>query len=207
LCLPARRGARRCDHGGDRHLGVWVGVGPHLEAPLADREPVRLPGDGLLGGEQGEDGLEALLHHAALLHGVDPHDAGVGRQGAWAGTEDEASAREVVEQAEAVRHEPRVVVGERHHAGSELDVLGALGGRGDEDLGAADDLVAAGVVLTEPGLVVAEAIELGDPFEVVLERQRGALPDRVEGREERAEAQGARGGHVSDLQGRVRTGT
>ena len=105
---------------------------------------------------------------------------------------------QVVEQHDAVGHQPRVVVRERHHAGAELDVLGALGGGGDEDLGAADQLVAAGVVLAEPRLVVAEAVELDDALEVVLEGERRALPDGVERREEHAEAQGPGAGMSVD---------
>ena len=148
-----------------------------------------------------------LLHHPALVDGVDAHDVGVGGQRAGAGAEDEPAAGEVVEQHDAVGQQPRVVVRQRHHAGAELDVLGPLGGGGDEDLGAADELVAAGVVLAEPGLVVAEPVEGLDPLEVVLEGERRALPDRVERRVEGAEAQGPGGGHVSDLRGRVSRGT
>ncbi len=56
--------------------------------------------------------------------------------------------------------------------------------------GQRDELVAAGVVLAEPGLVVAEPVERDDPLEVVLEGERRVLPDGVERREEDAEAQG-----------------
>jgi hypothetical protein len=40
----------------------------------------------------------------------------------------------VVEQHHALGHPERVVVGDRGDAGAQLDVTGALGGRGDEDL-------------------------------------------------------------------------
>src|SRR3546814_3926474 len=84
---------------------------------------------------------------------IDAHDVSVGGQGAGARAEDDPAAGEVVEQADAVGQQPRVVVGQRDHAGAELDVLGALGRHRDDELGAADQLVAAGVVLTEPALV------------------------------------------------------
>ena len=45
--------------------------------------------------------------------------------------------------------------GDRRHAGAELDVAGALGRGGDEDLRRGDDLAAGRVVLADPGLVVA----------------------------------------------------
>src|SRR3546814_20216582 len=51
---------------------------------VADRGPVGLTGDRLVGGEQGEDRLEALLHHPALLHRIDAHDVSVGGPGAGA---------------------------------------------------------------------------------------------------------------------------
>ena len=177
VVLPGEARPRRRDHGGHRHLGVRVGVRAHLQAAVADREPVGLAGDRLLGREQRQDRLEALLHHPPLVDRVDAHDVRVGGERARAAPEDQAAAGEVVEQRDAVGQQPRVVVRERHDAGAELDVLGPLRRRGDEDLGAADDLVAARVVLAEPGLVVAEPIERLDPLEVVLEGERRALPD------------------------------
>jgi hypothetical protein len=95
----------------------------------------------------------------------------------------------VVEHRDAIGDQPGVVVGERHDAGAELDVLGALGRGGDEDLGAADQLVATRVVLAEPRLVEAEPVELGDALEVVLERERRGQGDRGERRGEHAQVQ------------------
>ena len=99
--------------------------------------------------------------------------------------------RQVVEQHHAVGHQPGVVVGERDHAGAELDVLGPLGRHRDEDLRAADQLVAPRVVLAEPGLVEAEPVELDHPLEVVLEGERRVLAERVERGVEDAEAERA----------------
>ena len=48
--------------------------------------------------------------------------------------EHHATAGQVVEHHDAVGQHERVVVGERVHPGAELDVLGALGRRGDEHL-------------------------------------------------------------------------
>ncbi len=95
----------------------------------------RLTGSSLR--KQGEDRLERLLHHPALLDRVDAHDVGVGGQRARPGAEDQPAPGEVVEQHEPVGDQPRVVVRQRHDAGAELDVLGPLGGGGDEDLRAA----------------------------------------------------------------------
>src|SRR3546814_6776821 len=65
---------------------------------------------------------------------IDAHDVSVGGQGAGARAEDDPAAGEVVEQADAVGQQPRVVVGQRDHAGAELDVLGALGRHRDDEL-------------------------------------------------------------------------
>ena len=101
---------------------------------MTQREPLRLHGDRLAGQEL-EDGLERLLHHVALLGGIDAHHEGVGGQGARADAEHDAAARQVVEQHHAVRQHERVVVGQRRDARAEADVPGALRRGGDEDLG------------------------------------------------------------------------
>ena len=111
-------------------------------------------------------------------------------QGAGTDAEHHAAAREVVEQHHAVGQHQGLVVGERAHPGAEAQVLGALGGRRDEHLGAGDDLVAGGVVLADPRLVEAERVEVLEQVEVALEGERGVLPDGVERGEEDAELQG-----------------
>ena len=152
-------------------LGVGPGVGADVQRGVAQREPVGVPADPLVGRgpEQREDRLERLLHHPALLDGVDAHHVGVRRQRAGSGAEHHPAAGQVVEQHPAVGHHQRVVVGQRHHAGAEADVLGALGGRGDEHLGAGDQLVAAGVVLTEPDFVEAQPVQCDGPLQVVFQ--------------------------------------
>src|SRR5262249_17344352 len=80
-------------------------------------------------------------------------------------------------------------VGQRHHAGRELDALRALAGRREEHLGGADHLPAARVVLAAPELVVAEVVQVLHEVHVPAELQHRVLADRVVGGEERAEAQ------------------
>ena len=81
-----------------------------------------------------EDRLERLLHHVALLGGVDAHHEGVGGQRARADAEHHAAAGQVVEQHHAVGQHEGVVVGQRRDAGTEADVPGALRRGGDEHL-------------------------------------------------------------------------
>ena len=122
-CVPASRGPDGETMAATATSGWgWV-YGPHLQPAVAHREPVGLPRDRLVAAQQGEDRLERLLHHPALVDRVDAHDVGVGGQRARAGAEDQPAAGEVVEQHQAVGDQPRVVVGERDDAGAELDVL------------------------------------------------------------------------------------
>ena len=108
-------------------------------------------------------------------HGVDAEHERVAGQRPRAGAEDQPPR--VRWSSSTIRSATiRVVVRERDHAGPQPDVAGALGSGGDEHLGAGDDLVARGVVLAEPDLVVAEPIECDHAVEVVLQRQGGFWP-------------------------------
>ena len=132
---------------------------------------------------------KALLHQRALLHRVDAEHRGVGGELARADAEHHPPAGEVVEHHDAVGEHERVVVGERVHARAELDVLRALGGGGDEHLGRGDQLGAGGVMLTDPRLVVAEAIEVVDQLEVTVQGEGRVDADLVDRRQEDPEAQ------------------
>src|SRR5437764_10270936 len=83
-----------------------------------------------------------------------------------------------------------MMVRQRDDAGAEADVPGALGGKGDEDLGRGDDLIARRMVLADPGLVKAKLVEMDDEIEVALEAGGGVLLVRVEGRQEDAVPKG-----------------
>ena len=96
--------------------------------------------------------------------------------------------RQVIEHDDAIGEHQRVVVGQRHHAGAELDVSSALRGRGDHHLGRCDRLGARGVVLTDPGLVVAEAVEVLDQLEITLQVERRVRADPVHRRQEDPES-------------------
>ena len=80
-----------------------------------------------LAAQQAADDADRLVLAVALGHRVDAERVGVGRQRARARAEDRAAAGHVVELHHALRDVERVVVGQRDHAGGELDALGALG--------------------------------------------------------------------------------
>ena len=105
------------------------------------------------------------------------------------GAEHDPAARHVVELDDAVGDHHRVMVGQRDDAGAEADVLGALGGEGDEDLGRADDLEPGRVMLADPGLVKAELVEPRHQFEVALEALGRVLLVRMERRQKDPVAQ------------------
>src|SRR5262249_30129886 len=72
----------------------------------------------------------------------------------------------------------------------ETDPARAGGRVGDEELRRSDDLVAAGVVLADPGLVVAARLEVLDQTEVAMELLGRVLVVGMERREEHSEAKG-----------------
>src|SRR5690349_17265119 len=80
-----------------------------------------------------------------------------------------------------------VVIREGNHAGSEADATGSLPGGREEELGRADGLPAARMMLAGPELVITESLSLLDQLEVALELQGRMLPDRMVRRQENAE--------------------
>ena len=175
---------------------VRLGVGRDLQAGFGQLEPVGLHVDRAVLPEQRQDRLERLVHALALIERVDAHHPRVGRERAGSDAHHHAAAGHVVELDHPVDHHQRVVVGQRDHAGAQADVAGALGGGGDEDLGRRDQLPAGGVVLADPGFVVAELIEPLDQLQVAVDRQRGILAHAVKGRHENAEVHASVRCHV-----------
>jgi hypothetical protein len=82
----------------------------------------------------------------------------------------------------------RMVIGQRHDAGRELDPLRPLAGGRQEHLGRADHLPAARMVLAAPELVVSELVELRDQVEIAPELQHRMLADGMVRGQERAES-------------------
>jgi hypothetical protein len=95
----------------------------------------------------------------------------------------------MVQLSDTIGQDEGMVVAQRVDAGAEADVarLGRHGG--DEQLGRRDDFVSGGVVLADPGFVVAEFIEMLDEAHVAFERQRRVFADGMKGRDETAEAE------------------
>ena len=86
-----------------------------------------------------------------------------------------------------------MVVGQRDDAGAEPDMARARRRVGDEELRAGDDLEAAGMMLADPGLVVAQHVEMLEQLHVAFERLGRVLLDLVKGCEEDPELEEAVG--------------
>jgi len=94
----------------------------------------------------------------------------------------------VVELVDAVGEHQRVVIGQRRDAGAEFDVARAFGDRRDEELGARDQFEAGRMMLADPGFVVTELVHPLDEFDIAFEREGRIFIERMEGRDEGAEA-------------------
>src|SRR6267154_357969 len=125
----------------------------------------------------------------ALRHRIDAQRMRVGGQCTRSGTEDGAATGHVVELHHALGDVEGVVVGQRLHAGAELDAFGALAGRGQKHFRRRDGFPARGVMLAAPELVVTERVELLDQIEVAAELQHRMLADRMMRGEEGSEFQ------------------
>ncbi len=142
-----------------------------------------------LAAEQAADDVDRLVLAVALGHRVDAERVGVGRERAGARAEDRAAAGHVVELDHALRDVEGIVVGQRDHAGRELDALGVLAGRREEHLGRGDHLPAGRVMLAAPELVVAELVEMLHELDVAPELQHRVFADGMMGCEECAETE------------------
>ena len=131
----------------------------------------------------------SFVHHLPLVAGVDADLQRVVHEGAGADPEHRPAARHVVELHHAVGQHERVVVRQRHDAGAEPDMPGALRRRGNEHFRAGDQLEAAGMVLADPRLVIIQPVEMLEQFEIALDRQGRVLVVVVKRREKNAAAQ------------------
>jgi hypothetical protein len=95
---------------------VRAGVRRELQPRVLELEPVRFHGHGRLGFEQGDDGRERFLGHAAFVAGLQAEHGEVGAEGAGADTEHRPAARQVVEHDEAVGDHERVMQRQVDHA-------------------------------------------------------------------------------------------
>ena len=184
----AGRREDRCD--GELHLLLER---LELEPGVAQREPLGLVGEALVGLEQPPDDPHRLVLPVSQYHRVHAQRVSVRRQRARPRPEDHATTRLVIELHESLRHHERMVVRQRDDAGAEHNPVGAFGSRRKEDLWRGDHLPSRRVVLTAPELVVSEVVHKLDQLEVALKLKRGVFAYRMMRRKKRAKAQGWHG--------------
>ena len=149
-----------------------------LQRGVVHREPVALGGDALAL-EQAADDRDRLVLAVALRHRVDAERVRVGGQRAGAGAEEGAAAGHPVELHHALGDVVGMVIGQRDHAGAELDALGAFAGGRQEHFRRGDHFPARRMMLAAPELVIAERVDLLDEIEVAAELQQRILADRM----------------------------
>jgi len=159
-----------------------------LQRRVAQVEPVGLAGDALAA-EQVHDDVQRLVHHAALIGGVDADLDCVVHQRSGPDAQHRPPAGLVIQLHHAVCDNEWVMVRQRDDAGAEADVPGPFRRRRDEHFRTADDLEPAGVVLADPGFVVVQRVQVLQQLHVALQRQDGVFRQVVERCQEDAAAQ------------------
>jgi hypothetical protein len=185
---PGEPRPRRRSDSRDRDLGVRVGVRPQVQPCVAQGPAAVLERHRLVAAHQARDDVDRVLKQLAGLRHVEADHRGVARQRARPQAEHEAPLGHVVELHGALGDPQRVVVARADHAAAELDGARALCRGRDEDLGRRDDLGAGRVVLADPRLVVAQAIEVIDQVEVAVDEHGRVDASRVKRRHEDSEA-------------------
>ena len=158
-----------------------------LQRGLVQREPVAVVAEPLLAVQQPDDDTHCLVLPIAQKHRADAHGACIAGQRARPAAEHRPALGHVVELHDSLGHVERMVVGQRHHAGAELDRVGDLTGSRQEHLRRRDHLPSTRVMLTAPELVVAQVVEVRGKLEIALELQRRALAEGMVWCKERAE--------------------
>ena len=184
---PSHDRPGRSQRTGHRDREVRVAIRAQVQPGVAHLEPVGLARDGSVAAQQRHDRLQRLVHATPLGGRVDAQHVGVRHQRAGSAAQHGPAARHVVELDETLRHQERVVVWQAGHAGAEADMPGPLRRRGDHQLGRGDDLPAGRVMLPNPGLVVAQAVEQLDHLDVAGDGQGRVVAPAVERGEEDAE--------------------
>ena len=150
---------------------------------LGHRPEFALVGPGRVLGPHLQDDLQRLAGHVAVLagHAVDIEHRPVARQAASRDAEIEPAVGEVVEHRDAVGEFGGVVIGQQEAAGAEADVFGLQERLRQQQVGRGMRLPGRGVVLADPGFLVAELVEPAQHLQIpvvtllqpALRRMRG----------------------------------
>jgi len=139
--------------------------------------------------EQPTDDADRLVLAVAQQHRIDPERVGIRRQGPWPRAEDRPSTDHVIKLYHALGDVKRMVIGQGHDPGGQLDARGPFTRRRQEHFGRGDHFPAAGMVLTAPEFVVSELVQVLHELEIAAELQHRVLTDGMMGGEEGAKMQ------------------
>ena len=92
----------------------------------------------------------------------------------------------MIELHHALSDVERMVIGQGHDPGGQLDAPGPFPRRGQEHFGRGDRFPAAGMMLATPEFVVPELVQVLHEVEIAAELQHRMLPDGMVGGEEGA---------------------
>ncbi|MGY4256059.1 hypothetical protein ACVI1L_003127 [Bradyrhizobium sp. USDA 4516] len=137
---------------------VRLGHGPELT----------LVGPGSRLGPHLQNDLERLAGHVAVLsrHAVDIEHRPVARQPGGRDAEIEPPVREMIEHRDAVGELGRVMIRQQEAAGPDADVLGLQQRLRDQQIRRRMRLPGCGVVLADPGFLIAELVEPAQHLQV-----------------------------------------
>ena len=164
-----------------------------MQAGVAHLEPVGLHRHRLFALEQAHDGVHRFQHAWALRAGIDPQHVSIRRQRTGAAAHHRPAARHVVELDETLRHHQRMMVRQAGHAGAQADVLRPFRGSGDHQFRQGNQFPTGGMVLADPGFVVAKPVEPFQQLHIAGDRQCRVFADTMERGEEDSEFHAATG--------------
>ena len=153
---------------------------------LGHRPELALVGPGRVIGPHLQDDLQRLAGHVAVLpaHAVDVEHRPVARQARCGDAEIQPAVGEMVEHRDAVGEFGRVMIGQQEAAGAEADILGLQKRLRQQQVGRRMRLPGRGVMLADPGFLIAELVEPAQDLQVPVVSLLQAALRRMRGHRE-----------------------
>ena len=150
-------------------------IAAKLQPHVLERPEIAVMADRIGGFQQPDDHLERLGHHRVELGIGQLEQPLVGDQVARPDAQDRPALGQVVEKRDTLGDMERVVEGQAHHRGTELDPMRGGGRHRQRHLRRRHGLPAARMVLADEELVVIQLVRQVDELDVALERERRVL--------------------------------
>ena len=140
-----------------------------MQPGIFQRQALGLVTDRLFTGEKPHHNIHIVFEQRSHLWWFKTKHCGIGGQCTGAHAHHDSPACQVIEQHHALGYPERVVIRQRHNTGTQSNALRACRGSSHEDLRRGDDLTAGRVVLANPGLVVAQPIEVLEQRQIIFQ--------------------------------------